>query len=124
MQVEGLEKIVGTPWLLALCNAACAVAGLLHAAFTVFRPRLPSTFCPAPGNLARGQFEWTALTMVCMALQVTGGALRMVAYAQLGPDFTYQLAKPSGLVTGCLYRYVRADLKVCSQDLSLLTGAT
>ncbi|MCJ1441224.1 MAG: hypothetical protein MMC23_001710 [Stictis urceolatum] len=38
---------------------------------------------------------------------VGGGWIRVLAYAQLGGNFTYELATPSGLVTGGLYRYAQ-----------------
>jgi len=38
---------------------------------------------------------------------IGGGCIRVIAYAQLGNNFTFELATPSGLMTRGLYKYVQ-----------------
>jgi uncharacterized membrane protein len=98
---------MGNSVLVTMANGCCTLAGLLHAAFTIVRPVQPSIICPHPGHLSPMKFQWSLLTIVSIVCQILGGVIRVLAYEQLGKNFTYQLATPSGLVTGGLYKYVR-----------------
>ncbi len=92
--------------LINICRCLIAGSGFLQAFFSVVHPTVPSVICPAPHNLQRSLFEWNAYTTPLALMSIMGAILRMTAYAQLGSDFTYQLARPSGLVTDGVYKYV------------------
>ncbi|EFQ25229.1 isoprenylcysteine carboxyl methyltransferase [Colletotrichum graminicola] len=64
--------------------------------------------CRHPQNINRKLFEWNKYTTLCLFLIVGIGApLRLLAFAQLGGNFTFQLARPSGLTTTGVYRYIQ-----------------
>jgi hypothetical protein len=98
---------MGNSVLVTIANGCCTLASLLQTAFTIVRPVRPSVICPHPDNLSPMKFQWSLLEVVSIICQILGGAIRVLAYEQLGKNFTYQLATPSGLVTGGLYKYVR-----------------
>jgi protein-S-isoprenylcysteine O-methyltransferase Ste14 len=63
--------------------------------------------CPNPQYLDKNMFSWSPQVLVTLLLLYTGSYIRLRAYAQLGANFTYRLAKPDHLVTSGLYAYVR-----------------
>ena len=63
--------------------------------------------CPTPQYLDPGLFTWSRAAIVALALLYLGSYVRFQAYAQLGTNFTYRIAKPDQLVTSGLYAYVR-----------------
>ncbi|KAK2013710.1 isoprenylcysteine carboxyl methyltransferase [Colletotrichum eremochloae] len=64
--------------------------------------------CRHPQNINGKLFEWNKYTTICLFLIIGIGApLRLLAFAQLGGNFTFQLAKPSGLTTTGVYRYIQ-----------------
>jgi len=70
---------------------------------------LSTAFCPNPSNLSPKFFTWNPYTATCILLILLCAPIRLLAYAQLGANFTFRLAPPSsgGLVTTGLYRYVQ-----------------
>ncbi|KAK7189264.1 hypothetical protein PSPO01_04851 [Paraphaeosphaeria sporulosa] len=63
--------------------------------------------CATPAYLDPELFTWSPHTFATLALLYTGSYVRFSAYAELGTNFTYRLAKPDQLVTSGLYAYVR-----------------
>ncbi|KAF9737940.1 hypothetical protein PMIN06_008867 [Paraphaeosphaeria minitans] len=63
--------------------------------------------CATPRYLDPKLFMWSSHTLVTLALLYAGSYVRFSAYAELGANFTYRLAKPDQLVTSGLYAYVR-----------------
>lgn len=63
--------------------------------------------CATPGHLDPKLFTWSSQTVATLALLYVGSYIRFRAYAELGANFTYRLAKPDQLVTSGLYAYVR-----------------
>jgi protein-S-isoprenylcysteine O-methyltransferase Ste14 len=66
-----------------------------------------SAFCPHPELVNPNALRWTLFNTSCLSLIFVFGTIRLLAYRQLGHDFTYELAPPRKLVTTGLYRYVR-----------------
>ncbi|KAJ8118667.1 hypothetical protein OPT61_g401 [Boeremia exigua] len=66
-----------------------------------------NTVCLTPRYLDPQLFTWSKATAVSLALLYLGCYIRFQAYAQLGADFTYRIAKPDQLVTSGLYAHVR-----------------
>ena len=65
------------------------------------------TACPAPQYLDDNLFRPSDQVIGGLILLYIGSYFRFHAYAQLGTNFTYRLAKPDQLVTSGLYKYVR-----------------
>lgn len=63
--------------------------------------------CPTPGYLDPQLFTWSSSAIAALALLYLGSYIRLQAYAQLGTNFTYRIAKPDQLVTSGLYAHVR-----------------
>jgi protein-S-isoprenylcysteine O-methyltransferase Ste14 len=63
--------------------------------------------CATPAYLDRNLFTWSPHTLSALVLLYAGSYIRFSAYAELGTNFTYRLAKPDQLVTSGLYAYVR-----------------
>ncbi|KAF2398281.1 hypothetical protein EJ06DRAFT_532028 [Trichodelitschia bisporula] len=64
---------------------------------------------------------WNAGTIFWLALMIGGSAVRLIAYAQLGSAFTFELARPAGLVTDGLYALCQHPSYV--PDLAAMVGA-
>ncbi|KAG0647001.1 Prenylated carboxyl methyltransferase [Hyphodiscus hymeniophilus] len=88
---------------LAILFSSC----FYHVLLILFPPTFMSPFCPHPENLSSKLFTWSPYTAFCLILIGAAGPIRLLAYAQLGRDFTFQLARPRGLVKTGLYAYVR-----------------
>ncbi|KAI9749256.1 MAG: hypothetical protein M4579_006945 [Chaenotheca gracillima] len=89
----------------AVVPLATLLNGLFHAyvAYT-FPADLPKLICPNPNNLNPLLFQWNVYTATSLASIIAGGTIRLVAMAQLGNSFTWELAKPvSGLKTNGLH---------------------
>lgn len=80
---------------------------ICHALLTLTFPHPPTSLCPRPQNLGASLFTWSTYTAVCLSLIFIAVPIRLLAFAQLGQNFTFQLAKPKGLVTTGLYAYVQ-----------------
>ena len=65
------------------------------------------TVCPTPQYLDAQLFTWSESAIASLALLYLGSYIRFQAYAQLGTNFTYRIAKPDQLVTSGLYAHVR-----------------
>ena len=65
------------------------------------------TVCPTSQYLDPQLFRWSKSALNSLALLYLGSYIRLQAYAQLGTNFTYRIAKPDQLVTTGLYAYVR-----------------
>ncbi|RDW78971.1 methyltransferase family protein [Aspergillus mulundensis] len=63
--------------------------------------------CPFPSHLDHSTVSWSARTTGYLALVGVGAFLRLGAYARLGRNFTYELAKPDRLTTSGIYRYLQ-----------------
>ncbi|KAF3052519.1 hypothetical protein E8E11_011561 [Didymella keratinophila] len=63
--------------------------------------------CPTPQYLGPRLFAWSRAFVASLALLYVGSYVRFQAYAQLGSNFTYRIAKPDQLITSGQYAYVR-----------------
>lgn len=63
--------------------------------------------CPNPDRLNPSLFTFSLLSSLLLVITIASALLRILAFSQLGRDFTFQLQRPTGLVTTGLYRYVR-----------------
>lgn len=87
------------------------VAGLAvyYATLAVSPPAVVAAVCPAEGTGQRNPslFAWNAVTALSFFSILAGALLRRMAYSHLGQNFTFGLAKPRGLVTSGIYKYVQ-----------------
>ena len=67
----------------------------------------PPLLCPHPSNLSANLFAWSPTSALSLSLLLIFGHLRLWTYAALGPDFVYQLTRPSRLVTSGPYAYAQ-----------------
>ena len=63
--------------------------------------------CPNSRYLDDELFSWSPRVLTALLFLYMGSYIRFRAYAQLGANFTYRLAKPDHLVTSGWYAYVR-----------------
>jgi protein-S-isoprenylcysteine O-methyltransferase Ste14 len=93
---------------------------LYYAVLTLTYPQPPKLLCPCPHNLSPGRFTWSPFMIVSLGLIFVAAPIRLLAYAQLGRNFTFQLAKPQGLVTTGLYAYVQHPSYVTNMAVILV----
>ncbi|KAE9365202.1 hypothetical protein N431DRAFT_420123 [Stipitochalara longipes BDJ] len=95
------------PAFLALTHLIVTLLALHHAFLTLSYPSPPSLLCPNATNLTPSLFTWSPTTSLCLLIILLSAPLRLLAFRQLGPNFTFQLREPGKLVTTGLYRYVQ-----------------
>ena len=67
----------------------------------------PPKFCPRSKDLNPNLFTWSTTSSICITLILIAAPIRLLAFKQLGPNFTFKLAQPKNLVTTGLYKYVQ-----------------
>jgi hypothetical protein len=79
-----------------------------HILFIIFpeSKSTPSICCPHPAQLDAKYFTWNLYTASCMLLVLIAAPIRLLAYKQLGRNFTFALAKPKEVIKTGLYAYV------------------
>jgi protein-S-isoprenylcysteine O-methyltransferase Ste14 len=92
---------------LSFVRGLTTVLWLYHAALALTYPEPPPLLCPYPQHLTASLFHWSRYAIVCLALIFIGAPIRILAFAQLGRNFTFQLAKPRELIKTGMYAYVR-----------------
>lgn len=74
---------------------------------TLFYPSPPALLCPNSENLSTSLFTWSSYTTVAVAMIIVAAPIRLLAFRQLGQNFTFRLAKPQELITTGLYAYIQ-----------------
>ncbi|CAI0643630.1 unnamed protein product [Colletotrichum noveboracense] len=99
--------IWATPKASFVRRVVTVAIGISHAILASSSPTT-NYICRNPENINRHLFTWNGYSTTCLFLIIGIGApLRLLAFAQLGRNFTFQLAKPSGLTTTGVYRYIQ-----------------
>ncbi|KAF2274471.1 uncharacterized protein EI97DRAFT_435018 [Westerdykella ornata] len=70
-------------------------------------PSPPRAICPTPGNLNGQLFTWSPYTATVLVIISISAPIRLLAYKDLGENFTFRLARPKRLITTGLYAYVQ-----------------
>src|SRR5271163_320525 len=78
-----------------------------HVLLTLFYPSPLTVLCPNPDNLSSSLFTWSPYTAVVLGIIGMAAPIRLLAFRHLGQNFTFRLAKPTGLVKTGLYAYVQ-----------------
>ncbi|PVH86006.1 hypothetical protein DL98DRAFT_511093 [Cadophora sp. DSE1049] len=73
----------------------------------ILSPEHGSTICLDPDLLNQDLFVWSPYTISFISVMFVAAPIRLLAYTQLGENFTFQLAKPTKLVKTGMYRYVQ-----------------
>lgn len=79
---------------------------ILHFTEILF-PYNRNELCLNPDLLNPDMYRWSTTTVLYFVTIFTAAISRMAAYAQLGKNFTYRLATPSGLIKTGFYAYVQ-----------------
>jgi protein-S-isoprenylcysteine O-methyltransferase Ste14 len=83
------------------------VAALSHIVIAVSYPTPSRLICPLPHNLNPDYFTWSWQVVLLLAIIYIAGFLRIMAFRQLGSNFTFELAKPNHLIKTGLYKYMQ-----------------
>lgn len=78
-----------------------------HVLLTLFYPSPAAVLCPNSDNLSSSLFTWSSYTTVVVVTIVIAAPIRLLAFRQLGQNFTFRLAKPQELVKTGLYAYIQ-----------------
>ncbi|KAH6705140.1 hypothetical protein DL95DRAFT_446838 [Leptodontidium sp. 2 PMI_412] len=99
--------IFASPTFILVRRLSVVLVGIHHA-LLILNPISPTyLLCPNPSSLNLSLFAWTKHSAICLSLIVIFAPIRLLAFAQLGKNFTFKLAKPQSLVTTGLYAYVQ-----------------
>lgn len=111
------------PIFLFTRRASVRLVGIYHAILGLTYPPAPSTICPKPENLSSYLFTWNRYTAVCILLILVAAPIRLLCFAQLGPNFTFRLDTPKKLVTTGLYAWVQHPSYTANVTVILATAA-
>lgn len=78
-----------------------------HILLTAKYPPNPSLLWPNPEILNPKYFTWSPYVKTWLGMIYAAGALRIIAFNSLGKNFTFELAKPTKLVTTGVYAYMQ-----------------
>ncbi|KAE8450567.1 hypothetical protein EG329_006298 [Mollisiaceae sp. DMI_Dod_QoI] len=77
-----------------------------HSILILF-PENRTSFCLNPDLLNEDLFSWSPTSIAFVVTVLIAAPIRLLAYAQLGKNFTFRLDKPKNLVTSGMYAYVQ-----------------
>ncbi|KAN0089266.1 hypothetical protein V8E51_019526 [Hyaloscypha variabilis] len=95
------------PSFLNLTHALLALLSLHHVLLLLYYPSPPSSLCPHPSNLNPNLFTWSLTTSISLLSILLAAPVRLLAFKDLGKDFTFRVREPGRLVTSGLYAYVQ-----------------
>ncbi|CAL3970794.1 unnamed protein product [Diplocarpon coronariae] len=98
---------VAGDFFLSARRLAFAILGLYHAILMLHPTSPPTLLCPNPSNLNPSLFTWSTYSVLCFGIVFIAAPIRLLAFAQLGKNFTFKLAEPQQLVTSGLYAYAQ-----------------
>jgi len=101
----GIFKVDTKPKLF-LVALYLALTSIYQAALMLF-PNRRSEFCLNPNLLNEGLLSWSGYTVTFIVFVSLGALVRLMAYAHLGQNFTYALAKPTHIIKNGIYGYVQ-----------------
>lgn len=79
---------------------------LYHCVLILF-PNDRASICLNANLLNEGLFTWSWMSITFVATILIAAPIRLLAYAQLGKNFTFRLNKPKSLITSGMYAYVQ-----------------
>jgi protein-S-isoprenylcysteine O-methyltransferase Ste14 len=81
--------------------------GLSYESALILFPEYHAKMCLNPDALNPALLQWSWYTSTFVIIVLIFAPLRLSAYAGLGKNFTFALAKPNKLITTGIYRYVQ-----------------
>jgi len=96
-----------TPSIINARRGITIALWLYHTALTMAYPDPPAILCPFPENLSVSVFSWSQYIIICLSFTLIAAPIRLLAFAQLGSNFTFQLGRPNKLVRTGVYAYVQ-----------------
>jgi protein-S-isoprenylcysteine O-methyltransferase Ste14 len=102
--------VLGAPLFLLIRRIVVVALGIYHALLILtvsFPSPSPTPLCPRPENLNPLLFTWSLHSAICISAMLIFGPLRLLAFNNLGPNFTFRIAPPKKLITTGLYRYIQ-----------------
>jgi protein-S-isoprenylcysteine O-methyltransferase Ste14 len=102
--------LAGAPLFLLIRRIVVVTVGIYHALLVLtisFPSPSPALFCPRPENLNSSLFTWSLHSALCIVAVLIFGHLRLLAFNNLGRNFTFRIAPPKKLITTGLYRYIQ-----------------
>jgi protein-S-isoprenylcysteine O-methyltransferase Ste14 len=106
-ETKDTVRPVTGPVFLLFRGGIVVIIGIYHSFLAQTYPWTPSRICPRPENLNPRLFTWNLHTVICLGLIIVAANVRLLAFKQLGPNFTFRLAPPKKLVTTGMYAYVQ-----------------
>ncbi|KFY14811.1 hypothetical protein V492_02396 [Pseudogymnoascus sp. VKM F-4246] len=80
---------------------------IFHSILILFFPSPPKRICPNSDNLAQSLFTWSPYSALCLSTVIVFCSIRLLAFKELGKDFTFQVTAPKRLNTSGLYSVVQ-----------------
>lgn len=106
--VKYSRKTIARFWrifkLFRYTDTACSV---FHCILILFFPSPPQRLCPNADNLSPSLFTWSLYSAFCLGTIIVFCSIRLLAFKELGKDFTFHLTKPKRLNTSGLYSMVQ-----------------
>lgn len=81
--------------------------GVFHSILILFFPSPSKRICPNAHNLAPSLFTWSMYSTFCLSTIIVFCSIRLLAFKELGEDFTFHLSKPKRLNTSGLYSMIQ-----------------
>jgi protein-S-isoprenylcysteine O-methyltransferase Ste14 len=106
-QAKDSVRAATGPVFLFLRHSVVLSLGIYHALLALTYPSPSPALCPRPENLNPVLFTWNIHTVLCLGAILVAAPFRLLAFKQLGPNFTFRLAPPAKLVTTGMYAYVQ-----------------
>lgn len=85
-------------------DIACCI---FHSILILLYPSPPRRICPNADNLSPSLFTWSPYSTLCLGTIIIFCSMRLLAFKELGKDFTFHLTKPKRLNTSGLYSVVQ-----------------
>lgn len=80
---------------------------IFHSILILFFPSPPKRICPNSDNLAPSLFTWSPYSALCLSTVIVFCSIRLLAFKELGKDFTFHVTAPKRLNTSGLYSVVQ-----------------
>ncbi|KAM3547281.1 hypothetical protein ARSEF4850_010117, partial [Beauveria asiatica] len=106
---DSIAFYAGNNVFIYMSIVAVSAINLYYAALVASPPATAARICPV-GTAARLNpelFAWSPTTVASFLAILVAAPLRLGALHGLGRNFTFGLAKPSGLVTDGIYKYIQ-----------------
>ena len=109
------------PVFLMIRISLVILIGAYHTLLVLIYPNR-SAICPHPENINPSLFTWNTYSIIYLSMILIAAPIRLLAFKQLGSNFTFRLAKPDKLVTTGLYKWVQHPSYITNIVVMLANG--